>query len=231
MNYSVLITNCTFNDEEFIEDEKFHHLKNVCRIKIEDEIVVLNGKGSICKYEVLSIEKRKIKIRKKESEIFVENYHNLTLLIAIPKKEYFEEIVRIAIECGVRKIVPIVTKYSQRNKDLLKRIDKIIESAMIQSNNAYYIEITNELDLEKLDFKEYSQFLYYSTSKNEVEVENVSINEKIAIFIGPEGGLTSEEEEYIKSFNNSVVINLNIPIMKAITAVPVAIGQYLTIAK
>ena len=68
---AVYLKEISKSDEEIrIKDSPFHHLKNVCRVKLGDDVLLINGNGLRAFSEVLEINKRDIKLSlKKESKI------------------------------------------------------------------------------------------------------------------------------------------------------------------
>jgi 16S rRNA (uracil1498-N3)-methyltransferase len=150
--------------------------------------------------------------------------------ISLPKKDAFEEILKISVECGVNEIHPLSSKYSQYQFIESERSNKLIESALIQSNNFYWPSIKPQINLDSFLNSTKSEIFYF-TSKP------VSIDKKIfspsllnsIILIGPEGGFSNEEDEIISNHKNSIPLHLSTPILRAPTATAAAFGYLLAL--
>lgn len=211
-----------------IGDERAHHL-NVVRTKITDEVLVLNGKGSRAIAKVILISKKEVQLEIKEIH-FVEAKNHGVLFLAVPKKDAFEDILKIATECGFSEIFPLTTKYSQYVYEENDRTNKIIESAMVQSNNLYRPQIHSQMSLqeflEKSELSLSHTFLFTSFGLDQLpNKDEISKITNWGVFIGPEAGFSEDEEkEILNSRFVPMGIHLPLPIMRAPTAVAVSAG-------
>ena len=56
---AVVLRNYPISKEEIIiNDDRFHHLRNVLRINVNDSILLLDGKGNSRKAQVIHIDKK-----------------------------------------------------------------------------------------------------------------------------------------------------------------------------
>lgn len=208
-----------------ISDELAHHL-NVVRLKINEEVLVINGRGLSAKTIAISVNKREIILEVKE--VFSHQpKHKISIAVGMPKKDAFEDIIKIATELGVVEIYPLITKYSQYNYKHSDRIDKLIESALIQSNNMYFPIIHEEQKLGSFLETMNTQLVYFSSrpTQNKCTINSL---EEVIILIGPEGGFSLEEESEIIKNSHANQIHLPTPILKAPTAVATSIGYLLS---
>lgn len=206
-----------FSDSLVIEDEQVHHLKNVLRLKEGDDVLVLNGKGLKAKASLEKINKKNIELVVLEKNL-VPKASSLELAVGIPKKENFEDICRVATELGVEKIYAVKCDYSQWSYKHSERLDKILISACLQSNNPWLPEIVsidnvdNLINLEKTVIP-----MDFSVGKS---IENIVL-EKTILFVGPEAGFSNAEREKFKDLS---CLELKTPILRATSAVPTGIG-------
>ncbi len=224
---AILIKNINLeNDSKIsVEGESAHHL-NVVRVKENEEVLILNGNGSKAKAKVISSGKKRVDLHVLSVESF-EKKSELNLFLGVPKKDAFEDIVKNAIECGFTNIIPMNTKYSQYEVQLNERLDKIIESALVQSNNTFVPRIHEQIHLEEIDKVDINVNFSILMSVNKSNQEQIKFADKssIAIFIGPEAGFSPEEEEFIlKSRFNVCTAQMPCPILRAPTAVAVSAG-------
>lgn len=208
-----------------IEGDGAHHL-NVVRVKNQEEILILNGRGQALKGRVVSIAKQNVDLEVVE---FLEKKrtHELSLAIALPKKDAFEDIVKMAVEIGVKEIYPLTSKYSQYEYVPSERLERIVESALIQSNNYFSPKIFEQQTLDSFIANHQTPIWFFNSQGSDQKVQNGGIDH--TILIGPEGGFSSEEVDLIRSFKNEVIeIMAPTPIMRAPTAFAVASGYLLS---
>jgi 16S rRNA (uracil1498-N3)-methyltransferase len=213
--------------ERFIvSDEQFHHLK-VVRAKVGDEIKILNGQGEIGLGIIDEITKKETSVTinsiKRE-----DRFHKISLALCLPKKDAFEEIIKIATELGVYKIYPLTSEHSQFNYRPYDRLDRIIESALIQSNNSYWPMIEEERGLKDFLPNSPVNFICFSSVSSSSLDKIKQPSEEIIILIGPEAGFSEKEEAILQSIPDRIIVRLNSPILRATTAVPTAFGYLLS---
>ena len=176
------------------EGEEFHHLKNVIRLKIEDEILILGGDGIVANGVCKEIHKKHIvfqivKTRKEDSL-------NRECVIAKIKRESLESAIRSAVELGVNRVHIVKTEFSQNFKINQARIRKIVVSAMLQSNNSFECEIVEHSNVEDV-LKYFNNYLlvFDNGLKSALRPEDkkVYFDKNPTIFIGPEGGFSHAE--------------------------------------
>lgn len=208
-----------------VEGEKFNHLK-VVRIKINEEVLVLNGKGLKCFCKVLSLGKKSLQLQILSFERLERPKFSIHLFLAIPKKDAFEDCVRYATELGVEKIIPVITRYSQFEQSHFKRTEKIIEASLIQSNNPFFLELSTPVAFhEALELSSVYPHRYaFSSMSRTGEINKTQSTESpIALWIGPEAGFEAKEELSLRSVM-SEVIQIEGPIMTSPTALAAAVG-------
>jgi 16S rRNA (uracil1498-N3)-methyltransferase len=209
-----------------IEGESAHHL-SVARVRPDEIILILNGQGQKGLCKVLNSTKRSTDVMVLEVQVELAK-HNVSLAFSVPKKEAMEDIVKIAIELGVNNIYPLTSKFSQFTLEENERLFRIIESALVQSNNLYWPKIYQQQKLDSF-LSQLKSPLYYFSSRPEKE-EQIKVNKdrELIVLIGPEGGFSIEEEEQI--FNTTGVNTIHLPtaIMRAPTAVATSVGYLLS---
>jgi len=213
-----------------LKGDSVHHLINVVRIKSGEQVMVLNGNGLEVVTQIESSFKKSAflkvcEIRKKEKNGWMD------LALCLPKKDAYESILKSCVEIGISNIIQIRSEYSQKVFLSQERIDKIIETALIQSNNPYFPEIGKTIEFKDLIKKaqSYDQIFVFSTKTNQVADTVLQVGKKNLMLIGPEGGFSKNEEEEIYSFANVNLLKLDLPIMRSTTAVNVALGYLLGI--
>ena len=120
-----------FSKEIEIDREKEHYLRRVMRKKDGDKIYVFNeeeewiAKLSIKnKFKVIPIDW----VRKKKTQ------DDIWLCFSLIKSKNINYLIEKITEIGVKKIIPIITEYSERFKINHHRLEKIMIEAVEQSN-------------------------------------------------------------------------------------------------
>ena len=207
-----------------IESDQARHLIKVIRIKKNEKILILNGKGSRVIACVIHVDRRELSV-KLESVDVAEDSRRISLFLGIPKKEAFESIVKMSSEIGIKEIFLYRSRFSQQDVEVNERILKIEESAMLQSNNPYrmkftivenYRDVLNHFDL----VVNFSTF----TKGDLVEIKA----QNVLMMIGPEAGFCEDEEDSFNSQPNVVVCKMSTNILRAPTALAVGSGYILS---
>ena len=208
--------------------EDIKHIKNVLRKQIGDNIEICNQdtkKSYICKIEKIEdngiLTKIIEELQSDDNKIEVDIYQGL------PKADKMELIIQKSVELGVNAIIPVAMKrcvVKITSKDEIKKItrwQKIAESAAKQSGRNAIPEIKNIVNIEKINqlIKEYDSVIE-NTIKHELLrlKEKVETNNKIkiAVVIGPEGGLEEKDVELLKQ-NGAKIVTLGNRILRTET--------------
>ena len=222
-----------------ITGDDVNHIKNVLRLKIDDCIQVCNSDtGNNYKAQIVSVEKSNIKcsiIEKLNST--VESNVYIHILQGLPKADKMELIIQKCTELGVQEITPVNMERSivkLNPKDETKKIQrwqKIAEVAAKQSGRDKITQINNIVKFKDIFnvLKDYDAFLvaYEKEKENTLKKELIKLKEvsspKVAVLIGPEGGIGDEEIKILKT-NNTKIITLGKRILRTETA-PLAISS------
>lgn len=213
--------------------EDVKHIKNVLRKQIGDNIEICDQdteKSYICKIE--KIENESIltsiveELQSYDDKIKVDIYQGL------PKADKMELIIQKSVELGVNAIIPVAMKrcvVKIDSKDESKKItrwQKIAESAAKQSGRNTIPAIKNIVNVEKIIqlIKEYDCVIvaYENEKNNTIKRELLEIKEnihdkvKIAVVIGPEGGLEEKDVEMLKQ-NGTKIVTLGNRILRTET--------------
>ncbi|MEO0223702.1 MAG: RsmE family RNA methyltransferase [candidate division WOR-3 bacterium] len=213
------------DDFEFIKDEEFHHLYNVLRHKIGDKILVFDGKSNEYLCEIIEIQKDKAKIKKIQKIENKEYNFNVAVAPALIKREKFELILEKVVEIGVKEIYPVITKYSVvKLKEKKERWERIILNACKQSHRQIIPKLHDIKTLEEVVqiSKDYSLRLFANPKSNK-NLFSFGKTDNVIILIGPEGGFSDEEENYLK-LNGFSDFSLGNFILRSETAVIVSVG-------
>lgn len=212
------------SDEVLIDDT--HHLLNVVRIKEQEEILLLDGCGLKAQGTIAAISKKQIKIKIK-TKSFEEPGLNLQLAACIVKKEAMEDILRISAEIGISAVYPLQSQFSWHQFLPDSRVMAILGNALEQSNNPHLPKVAAPMKIRDFDFTKFDHVFYFTSNPQAPTKSNpqkLDIKQNILFLIGPEGGLSQEEEGVLFSYQNFSFVNFPSPILRSPTAVSVASG-------
>ena len=212
------------NDTFIITKEDSHHIINVMRMNIKDNIeVIYENKIYICEITALN-SPVKCKIIE-EKEKVERNLPKVIIVQALVKEQKMDYILQKACELGVYKIIPVNTERSvvklDNDKKKIDRWNKILKEASEQSKRCD-IPILDKIykfnELLSLDFKE--KFIC-STKENKKLLKSplskININDTIVYVIGPEGGFSPSEEDILIE-NGYTPVSLGSNVLRTETA-------------
>ena len=177
--------------------EESKHIIKVLRKKDTDILFVTNGLGFLFKTEITLASDTKCTVKIISFEKEKPMPYQLHLVVAPTKmNDRFEWFLEKATEIGVTEITPIICDHSERKQIKTDRFDKIILSAMKQSNQLYLPKLN-----EPIAFKDFIkvkneglQLIAHCEEQNKKSLKNVlKPNENITILIGPEGDFSPKE--------------------------------------
>lgn len=220
------------NNKVKLGDGDVHHLLHVIRAHKGEEIeVVADNKLYCCEVESLSPLSIKINY---EIPTDSELPNEVTLFFALAKGDKIDFVVQKATELGVSKIVLFksercVVKYDE--KDIvrkLERFNKIAKEASEQSHRLKVPEIVGVVDLKNIPSNLLANINLLAYEKEAGETcsffESVSKNKSISVFIGPEGGFSEEEVDYLVNKSSCKLISLGKRILRTETAAVYALS-------
>lgn len=213
--------------------EDINHIKNVLRKNIGETIEICNKDNQenfLCEIIHLSNEGIECEIIKniETSESNVE----ITVFQGLPKADKMELIIQKSVELGAFEITPVEMKrciVKISGKDEIKKIDrwqKISEVAAKQSGRNIIPKINNIINVEKICNLSKNYDIVLVAYENEKEIilkdELRKINKenrdtiKIAIVIGPEGGLDDKDVQKMAE-NGAKIVTLGKRILRTET--------------
>ncbi|MFH6995978.1 16S rRNA (uracil(1498)-N(3))-methyltransferase [Flavobacterium sp. FlaQc-48] len=207
------------------DKEESRHIIKVLRKKDSDILHVTNGLGLLFETEITLASDNKcivqvLSIKKTDQPKF-----RLHLAVAPTKmNDRFEWFLEKATEIGIQEITPVICDRSERKVVNLERFEKIILSAMKQSNETYLPKLN-----EAISFKEFIkqkneglQLIAHCEETDKKSLKDVlKPNESVTMLIGPEGDF-SEKEIALALENNYEPVTLGNTRLRTETAAIVA---------
>jgi len=214
------------------DKEIIHKLTKVLRKKVGDTFFIFDSQAEEYEVEIIEINSKQVAC-KSLSRSFVDRELSVAINLyqALLKKDKFELVLQKAAEIGVKTINPLLTEFCVAEKlseNKISRCHKIIEEATLQSGGKIppdFIALADFKEaIQSLPAQDLSLIAYENEDKNSLkEIIDKTQARTINIFIGPEGGFSSEEINL--ALRNSVApVSLGKRILRAETAAVVACG-------
>ena len=181
------------------DKEESKHIIKVLRKKEKDIIHITNGLGFLFISEISFASEKKCEVRITEIQTFKQTSFHTHIAVAPTKmNDRLEWFLEKATEIGIHEITPIICDHSERKVYKIDRAEKIIQSALKQSNQYYLPKINEPVTFSqfiKQDF-EGQKFIAHceETDKKSFKTE-LQKNTNVLILIGPEGDFSVKEIE------------------------------------
>ena len=211
------------NNKLILYDGDIHHIKKVMRCKINDEIEVVHD-NIVYTCKIINIEPLEFEIYSSKEEDRELNI-DLTIAVSLVNEQKFDLILQKLTELGVSTIVPIKTERSiikLDEKKVSKKIERwqmICKEASEQSHRTKVPKVENIIKLSELINIDKDVKLICSINEHTKKISSYLDNNNVSILfaIGPEGGFTPKEEEFLLN-NKFMPVSLGKRIMRVETA-------------
>jgi len=172
------------NNKIILTESKLHHIKNVLRIRENNEINISNGKGHIMFGKL------------KKNFVLIDNVkefqkpNNVKMFIPfLREKNRFRYLIEKLVELNVSELHIGETQNTQKINIKSEKIDSWVVSAIEQSGSPFYPNII---------YSKYVDFDIFDTCFD-ISGDQITNNKNITNFaIGPEGGWSKEELKNFK---------------------------------
>ncbi|MDP3791152.1 MAG: 16S rRNA (uracil(1498)-N(3))-methyltransferase [Candidatus Omnitrophota bacterium] len=224
-----------------ISGKEAHHILDVMRLNISDEVVVFDGTGKEYVGVVKEAGRKSLSLEiVKVRNLNPSAKYSITLIQAIPKKEKMDYIIEKATELGVDSIIPVTTARTipdwndSKRASIVERWRKISLEASKQCGRTDIPEISPIIEFKdaitaavSYTATVYNLKLIAALNDKAIKFKDAlksCLGGKIAIAIGPEGDFTPGE---IKSAQGQgfKTVNLGPRVLKSDTAGLAAISM------
>ncbi len=193
------------NNTLLLNDNDLNHIKNVMRMKENDEVIIVYDNVSyICTLnsDLLSAKIKEV-FKEKEKDI------HFTTYIPLLNEEKMSFILQHGTELGVTKFIVVEydhCKYKLPKKDYGKKLtrwNRIIKEASEQSYRLTIPELSSIISSKDIESTENVNIMC-SLDKNNVKsickvLTANNCNDTISLVFGPEGGLSKNEEDLLEA--------------------------------
>ena len=185
-----------------LNEEQSKHVVQVLRMQNGEELLLTDGKGS--KAHVLITDDHRKRCQVKIISIEKEEHQSPKISIAISlikNAVRFEWFLEKATEIGVTEIIPLICERTEKEKFRLDRMQSILISAMLQSQQCWLpsliepVAVTTLIEESTNENKFIAHCLHQQkpTLSSLIHHSSVINNHSSLILIGPEGDFTEKE--------------------------------------
>ena len=231
MNKIRLFVNHTLGEAQSVplNKDQAHYIFSVMRKSIGETILIFDGNNGEWEASIEEISKKSgvlFCIKQTKPQIMPPD---LWLFFSPLKKVRTDFIVEKATELGVAKIIPVQTEHTNADRIKLSRLNAHAVEAAEQCGGTYIPKIEELQKInEVLEHFPPDRRLLFCDEKlqaSEVNLENLKKG-KWAILVGPEGGFSEIERNYLKGLKFTFSIGLGPRILRADTAAVTAISLW-----
>ena len=223
-----LFYNASINEstETFSFDkEESKHIIKVLRKKDGDILFVTNGLGFLFKTEIVLASDSKCTVQMVSFDKAPTPNFKLHLAVAPTKmNDRYEWFLEKATEIGIHEITPIICNLSERKVINKERFEKILLSAMKQSNELFLPKLNPAISFKEF-VKQKNKGLQLIAHCEETDKKTLKSilqsNTDVTVLIGPEGDF-SEKEITLALDQNYVPVSLGNTRLRTETAAVVA---------
>ena len=211
--------NSKSEDKFKLDLESTHHIINVMRMNLGDLIeIVYESDVFIC--EIISLDKEAVVKIKEKLENDNELPVKVTICQSLVKEAKMDLILQKSVELGAYSFIPLKVKNSiikGTDNDFLKKVmrwQKIVKDASRQSKRNLIPVVNKVIDIKELAELDFDIKILCTVNEMTRSLKNILQNNKkcgtMIIVVGPEGGFTNEEENYLisKGFISTSLGNL-----------------------
>lgn len=187
-------------------DDEAHHAARVLRVKTGDEAIIVDGEGKWYRVRLDVLGRKSVigAILERRENVGEPDY-DLTIAVALLKNpSRFETFVEKAVELGACRIVPLITKRTEKSRLKMSRANAILVSAMKQSGRSRLVALDEPVKIRKWyksEFDKNGEFLAICHETAPMDSDLASLLKRTEsysraiVMVGPEGGFTDEEIE------------------------------------
>jgi 16S rRNA (uracil1498-N3)-methyltransferase len=214
-----------------LTQEQLHYLVRVLRSRDGDKFIAMDGMGKWWLAQLTGEQAQILQQLTVETELPVA----VTLILALPKGNGFDDVVRVCTELGVATILPVLSDRTLLNPSpqKLERWQRIAQESAEQCERAYVPAILEPVAFrtalplikgkQKYICEGRGNYPHLLNCLRQALITNDQEQKTIIIAIGPEGGWTQTEiEQAINSGYQPV--SLGKRILRAISAPIVALS-------
>jgi len=218
-----------------LDEAQAHYLRDVLRLKPGDHVLVFNGREGEWRGAVEAAGKRSMAVRLEAQARPQEGGCDLHYLFAPLKRARLDYMVQKAVELGVARLVPVMTRHTQAERVNVARMRANAIEAAEQCGVLRLPETAAPVALaEALAALAPERLLIFCDEDAPIADPAAALAAAagaaaLAVLVGPEGGFAAEERASLLARRNIVRLALGPRILRADTAAVAALALVQTV--
>jgi 16S rRNA (uracil1498-N3)-methyltransferase len=189
-----------------LDEDTSKHIVQVLRMKKGEKLNLTDGKGNLLTCEIIDDHKRHCVVNVKGTMYKAQGLRMVSVAISLLKNtNRFEWFLEKATEIGVSEIIPLICERTEREKFRFGRMQGIVISAMLQSQQCWLPLLQQPVDFKKIVEQPTTEqkFIAHCMEGEKRSLSNflISQSQNLQILIGPEGDFTKQEIELALQHN------------------------------
>lgn len=184
--------------------KEIHHIRDVLRLKINDEVRVFDDKGNEYNCSIKELLKNQVIFNIQDKQLSKMHKVKIAVACAMPKKSKMDDIIDKLTQLGVDRIIPMQTQRVivklDKNKIILRHLhwNKIAQAASQQSQRNTLPVVKSIKSIKEIltESDSYDLKLIPTLTGKRKAIKEIFTKTKaknILVLIGPEGDFTPEE--------------------------------------
>jgi len=178
-------------------DETSRHIVQVLRLKTGDPLEITDGKGNSARAEITEDNKKKCSCKIIAFHRHARRSESIAIAISPVKNNgRFEWFLEKATEIGVSEIIPLVCERTEKTHPRFDRMQNILVSAMLQSQQSWLPELKKPEAFENLvrSASHSQKFIAHCATEDRIPLKQaIHAGGSRIILVGPEGDFTKPE--------------------------------------
>ena len=182
-----------------LDEDTSKHITGVLRMKVGDEVLLTDGNGAKAQAIITNDHRKKCSLRIDAVETEAPKTPKVCIAISLIKNNTrFEWFLEKATEIGVSEIIPLLCERTERQSFRYDRMQSILISAMLQSQQVWLPQLHEPTSFEKVLSTTYeNKFIAHCLPHQKGSLYGAlkKFDSDRMILIGPEGDFTEVEIE------------------------------------
>jgi 16S rRNA (uracil1498-N3)-methyltransferase len=184
-------------DSAVLRGPEAHHLVDVMRVRVGDEVLLFDGSGSEFTAKIEQAGKREVRLTVlSRSTVDREAPRDVTLFCSLPRGDRQRWLIEKGVELGVRRFVPLRTARGvvQPDAGVCERLRRTVVEASKQCGRNRLMEIGDPCGMPPpADAIAPDAVRLLAHPGGAMRLAEVPASVPVAVLIGPEGGFADDE--------------------------------------
>ncbi|RFM26712.1 RsmE family RNA methyltransferase [Deminuibacter soli] len=180
-----------------LSEESSKHAIQVLRMRAGTALQLTDGKGHLYTAGIQEVSKKSctVKITGLQQQPRAVNRKVRMAVSLLKNAGRYEWFLEKATEMGVQQIIPLLSERTERQHFRFDRMQSILVSAMLQSQQAWLPEMPEPLSFEKVLAIQATQKLvaHCEMDGHKQPLNKITLHDDVLLLIGPEGDFSTNE--------------------------------------